>query len=88
MNERIEELAAKTNAWCIENHLFYPSVWQAKFAELIVQECSNLLWQESERLQSYAINNFQNYRDSANAELLAEKCLEFISMFEKHFGVE
>ena len=47
MNKRIEELTLRTDAWCEQNLPAnwtddvdqYLPLWNAKFAELIVQEC-------------------------------------------------
>ena len=58
-----------------------------KFAELIVRECTQLLFEESERLYSYS-SECDNMHDSDEAELCAEKCMDNIVMIEKHFGVE
>ena len=58
-----------------------------KFAELIVAECTQLLFAESERLYSYS-SECDNVRHSDEAELCAEKCIDNIAMIEKHFGVE
>jgi len=58
-----------------------------KFAELIVAECTQLLFTESERLYTYS-SECDNMRDSDEAELCAEKCMDNITMIEEHFGVE
>ena len=46
MNERLKELVDKTNDFMHTNYLnwleaqsFYQSIWQEKFAELIIVEC-------------------------------------------------
>jgi hypothetical protein len=59
----------------------------AKFAELIVQECAQLLFAESERLYSYS-SECDNMHDSDEAEVCAEKCIDNIKMIEQYFGVE
>ena len=58
-----------------------------KFAELIVSECTSLLFDESERLYGYS-TECDNMRESDEAELVAEKCVDLITMIEQHFGVE
>ena len=58
-----------------------------KFAELIVRECTSLLFDESERLYGYS-TECDNMRESDEAELVAEKCVDLITMIEEHFGVE
>jgi hypothetical protein len=56
------------------------------FAEMIVKEFSNLLFDESERLYAYS-SECDNMRESDEAELVAEKCVDLITMIEEHFGV-
>lgn len=58
-----------------------------KFAELIVTECTQLLFEESERLHAYA-SECDSFRESDEAESCAEKCIDNIEMIEKHFGIE
>ena len=44
MNERIQKIAEKTDAWCKEYYFGQDPNnidWEKKFAELIVQECIN-----------------------------------------------
>ncbi len=81
MNERIKELAEQ----CYEDNSTQIDV--EKFAELIVQEFSSLLFDESERLYAYS-SECDNMRESDDAELVAEKCIDLIAMIEQHFGVE
>ncbi len=81
MNERIKELAEQ----CYEDNSTQIDV--EKFAELIVQEFSSLLFDESERLYAYS-SECDNMRESDDAELVAEKCVDLITMIEHHFGVE
>ena len=50
MDERIKELVQQTDAWCEQNFPAnwtddvdqYLPLWNAKFAELIVQECAKV----------------------------------------------
>jgi hypothetical protein len=80
MNERIRELAEQAGYdMDMQQH--------QKFAELIVRECSNLLFDESERLYAYS-TECDNMRESNEAELVAEKCVDFITMIEEYFGVK
>lgn len=58
-----------------------------KFGELIVTECTQLLFEESERLHAYA-SECDSFRESDEAESCAEKCIDNIEMIEKHFGIE
>ena len=94
MNERIKQLAEQAGVKftnygsgdfiddgdCGTYHL-------QKFAELIVRECTSLLFDESERLYGYS-TECDNMRESDEAELVAEKCVDLITMIEQHFGVE
>lgn len=47
MNERIKELATETDVWCDQNVAqdspSYNSMWEFKFAELIIKECSKVI---------------------------------------------
>jgi hypothetical protein len=58
-----------------------------KFAELIIKECTGLLFDESEFLYGYS-TECDNMRESEEAEMLAEKCVDLITMIERHFGVK
>jgi hypothetical protein len=86
MNERIRELAAQATKQY--SPTYYTQEWIQGFAELIVQEFSNLLWEESERLYEYSTECDDNSHESDEAELVAEKCVDLIKMVEKHFGVK
>ena len=56
MNERIKELIQQTDAWCDQNLPAnwtddvdqYLPLWNAKLAELIVQECANICFSEAQ----------------------------------------
>lgn len=92
MNERIKELASQVldelvpETWVA---LGYDKIKEIQFrtAELIVRECTSLLFDESERLYGYS-TECDNMRESDEAELVAEKCVDLITMIEEHFGVE
>ena len=103
MNERIKELALQAGDYVNEvytppvrsktpgkiwedGHVDWHTQFNQKFAELIVRECTQLLFAESERLYAYS-SECENMRDSDEAELCAEKCMDNIEMIEKHFGV-
>jgi hypothetical protein len=100
MNERIQEFAEQAKIYALdlmrktpdlpdrEQALkVYSESYDTKFAELIVEECSNLLFDESERLYAYSAE-CDNMREIAEAELVAEKCVDLIKMIEDHFGIE
>ncbi len=82
MNERIRELAEQCYHRYSEHHIDLE-----KFAERIVRECTTLLFNESERLYEYS-TECDNMRESDEAEVVAEKCVDLITMIEQHFGVE
>jgi len=92
MNERIRELyeQARLQAKSIDADLDrqgWMDLYHQKFAELIVREFSSLLFDESERLYAYS-TECDNMRESDDAELVAEKCIDLIAMIEQHFGIE
>lgn len=92
MNERIKEITGQVldelvpETWVA---LGYDKIKEIQYrtAELIIKECSQLLFDESERLYAYS-NECDNMRHSDEAELCAEKCMDNIKMIEEHFGVE
>jgi hypothetical protein len=59
-----------------------------RYAELMVKEFSDLLWEESERLYEYSTECDDNSHESDEAEVVAEKCVDLIKMVEEHFGVK
>ena len=93
MSERIKQLwdkaatvsaafpSGQNNSWETQVN------FMEKFAELIVSECTSLLFDESERLYGYS-TECDNMRESDEADLVAEKCVDLITMIEQHFGVE
>lgn len=50
MNNRITELAIETDIWCDQNVAkdspSYNSMWETKFAELIVRECAKVAFND------------------------------------------
>jgi len=81
MNERIKELAMKTDAWCDLNVIGDPKyniIWEEKFAELIVRECINCC-DDIDVIQKHYL------KYGIDQELGASQCIEVI---KKHFGVE
>ena len=91
MKERIRELAKQAGGHGLKMSTMGLSLLGEdaieKFAELIVKDCTGLLWNESERLYAYS-SECNNERHSDEAELSAEKCLDNIKMLEEHFGIE
>ena len=82
MNEIIEKLL-KESTYEI---LGVKQVDQKKFAELIIAECTGLLFDESERLYAYS-SECDDMRHSDDAELCAEKCMDNIKMIEEHLHI-
>ena len=58
-----------------------------KFAELIVAECTQVLFQEAERLYGLASEE-TSLIISNDLESCAENCMNNIVIIEEHFGVE
>jgi len=82
MNERIRELAREAG--------FYanPDIEKfEKFAELIVQECVNVLREESERLYKLSAEE-KDELFASNFEICAEKCVDNVEALKDHFGVK
>lgn len=87
MNERIKELAEQAGYKDLPTvRLAFQGFDKEKFADLIIQQCIQLLFDESERLYAYS-SECDNMRHSDEAELCAEKCMDNIKMIEEHFGV-
>ena len=88
MNERIRELIKQAMESTGVEGLggCYMELNPEKFAELIVRECTSLLFKESERLYAYS-SECNDIRHSDEAEICAEKCIDLITMIEEHFGV-
>ena len=89
MNERMRELALQATVDKTDEfgHWIGNEFDPEKFAELIVAECTGLLFDESERLYAYS-SECDNMRESDEAEVVAEKCVDMITMIEQHFGVD
>jgi hypothetical protein len=91
MNERIKELAKQAGAlptqdcgvpqWYIDEDEF------EKFAELIIAECTQVLFAEAERLNELSSEE-TNLIISNDLESCAEKCMDNIVRIEEHFGVK
>jgi hypothetical protein len=84
MNERIRELATEARlltGWPVDE------VEYQKFAELIVQECVNVLRAESERLYKLSAEE-KDELFASNFEICAEKCVDNVEALKEHFGVK
>jgi hypothetical protein len=58
-----------------------------KFAELIVRECTGVLFDESEKL-SALYSDEDNWQSAEEYEIRSDQCVDNIAVIEKHFGVE
>jgi hypothetical protein len=89
MNERIKELAEQCR---IEEYNQFGDLIEfgfdeEKFAELIIAECTQVLFAEAERLNELSSEE-TNLAISDDLESCAEKCMDNIVRIEEHFGVE
>lgn len=57
-----------------------------RFAEKIINECTQVLFQESERLYQLSSEE-ENMRDANDFEICAEKCIDNIAALETHFHI-
>jgi hypothetical protein len=89
MNERIKELLKQATKE-VDPHdrvWVFSKVDQAKFAELIIAECTQVLFDEAERLNGLSSEE-TNLIISNDLESCAEKCMDNIVRIEEHFGVK
>ena len=85
MNERIKKFARECGLPTSQDRMLTYEV--EKFAELIVQECTAALFDESERLSGlYSDEN--NWYSAEEYEIRSNQCIDDIALIEKHFGVE
>ena len=82
MNERIRELVEESY-----NEFYNVHIDLELFAELIVQECVNVLRAESERLYKLSAEE-KDELFASNFEICAEKCVDNEVAIKEHFRVE
>jgi hypothetical protein len=82
MNERIRELVEESY-----NEFYNVHIDLELFAELIVQECVNVLRAESERLYKLSAEE-KDELFASNFEICAEKCVDNVEALKEHFGVK
>jgi hypothetical protein len=87
MNERIDQLLVKAGAYFGGEGVVYDTFDPKKFAELIIAECTQVLFAEAERLNGLSSEE-TNLAISDDLESCAEKCMDNIVRIEEHFGVE
>ena len=100
MNERIRQLAEQAHRSTadelahlqrVHNRTYdlneSAAIYNEKFAELIVEECTAALFDESERL-SGLYSDEDNWDSAEEYEIRSNQCIDDIALIEKHFGVE
>ena len=92
MNERIESLIDQMNKTGFpyqagDHEMTVTGRDLEYFAELIVQECTAVLFDESERLSELSLNEV-NWNYALEYEVCSNQCINDIALIEKHFGVE
>ena len=95
MNERIQKLADEAGLYVDLYGKPWPKSMSAeeceaaykKFAELIVAECTAVLFDKSERL-SELYSEEENMSLAEEYEIRSNQCIDDIALIEKHFGVE
>ena len=90
MNERIKQLKEQSMEWVpnmADPDTKIRLLNAGKFAELIVQECTAVLFDESERLSELSLNEV-NWNYALEYEVCSNQCINDIALIEKHFGVE
>jgi hypothetical protein len=92
MNERIKELLKQASKLAntddnkdIDRN--FDMIVAEKFAELILLECTQVLFNESERLYDQSTEE-TNHRTANELEACAENCMNNITALERHFGIE
>ena len=92
MNERIKLLIGQAldekfaGTWSVMD-LQDLTKFADRFAELIVEECTMVLFDESERL-SELYSEESNWQSAEEYEICSNQCVNDIVLIEKHFGVE
>ena len=88
MKERIRELAEQAmelvDPYAVEGEFGPRRLNEEKFAELIIQECSNVLMKESERLYKL-VSEEKDELFARDFEVGAEKCLDNVEALREHF---
>ncbi len=89
MNERIQKLIeqATTIEYGVDNGFDRVIFDKEKFALLIIHECGNVLFDESERF-SALYSDEDNWQSAEEYEICSMQCVDNIAVIEKHFGVE
>ena len=87
MNERIKQLMPNPWTFPYPDRELYTKEQFEKFAELILLECTQVLFNESERLYDQSTEE-TNHRTANELEACAENCMSNIAALERHFGVE
>jgi len=91
MNERIKELWERA---CTRYSVYETLKPQDErkiipdiFAELIIAECTGVLFDESERLSELFFNE-DSWQAGKEYEICSDQCVDNIALIEEHFGIE
>jgi hypothetical protein len=91
MNQQIRQLAEQANASFGTGAEFAVVFGELedfkKFVELIIAECTGVLFDESERLSELSFNE-DSWQAANEYEICSDQCVDNIAVIEKHFGVE
>jgi hypothetical protein len=90
MNERIQKLAEQALKHPDNDNdglTVFDNDELKKFAELIVAECTGVLFDESERLSELSFNE-DSWQSAKEYEICSDQCVDNIALIEEHFGVE
>ena len=96
MNERIRELAVQAGFYVLsDDKIYIPTTseeitdCQTKFAELIVQECAEVVISEGKKIaDSMPQTNHDNYLDVAVMVGRVDSAVNYAASLKEHFGVE
>jgi hypothetical protein len=92
MNERIQKITGQVldelvpETWVALGYDKIKEI-QRRTAELIIAECTAVLFDESERL-SGLYSEEDNWDSAEEYEICSDQCIDNIALIEKHFGVE
>jgi hypothetical protein len=98
MNDRIKQLALEAfqpindiASEGIADRRTFDQAWfqlyNQKFAQLILEECTMVLFNESERLLEL-YSEETNMQLAEQYEVCSDQCINDMALIEKHFGIE
>ena len=87
MHDKIRELAELCTDYVYGEGGSYEMFDKEKFAELIISDCTRVLFNESERL--FGLYSEEDNMDLGDHyEICSNQCINDITLIETHFGVE